>query len=122
MNILVAEDNLLNQKLVHKLLTNEGYSVKVVENGLAAVEAFEREGPFQCILMDLHMPEMDGAEAAKKIRSMPSGQHVPIIALSGESDLIETVDKFTELFNASLSKPLTKGSVGSLIFQLTMSK
>ena len=66
--ILVAEDNITNQKVVRLILKRLGYSATFVENGKLALEAVQRE-TFDLIFMDIHMPEMDGLTATKSIRS-----------------------------------------------------
>jgi CheY-like chemotaxis protein len=66
LRILLAEDNVVNQKLALRLLSKMGYRADVAANGLEAIEAVERQ-PYDVILMDLHMPEMDGLEATRKL-------------------------------------------------------
>jgi CheY-like chemotaxis protein len=86
LNVLVAEDNLVNQKLVVRMLEKRGHRVKVVDSGLAALEALEAER-FDVVLMDVQMPEMDGLEATIKIRKKERdhGTHVPIIAMTAHN-------------------------------------
>lgn len=80
--ILVAEDNLVNQKIIEKLLIKMGHSVSIVSNGAKAVDAV-KEDSYDMILMDGSMPEMDGFEATKKIRA--SGNNIPIIAVTAHA-------------------------------------
>ena len=81
--ILLAEDHPLNQKVALLLLQRMGFDAHVVCNGAQAVEAAARRD-YDAILMDCHMPEMDGFEATKRIREneQDTGKHVPIIAVT----------------------------------------
>lgn len=81
--ILVAEDNEVNQIVVCRYLDLKGYNHICVPNGKKVLEAFERRS-FDAVLMDLNMPEMDGFEASKRIRSaeVGSGKRTPIIAMT----------------------------------------
>jgi CheY-like chemotaxis protein/HPt (histidine-containing phosphotransfer) domain-containing protein len=81
--ILVAEDNVVNQKIATLLLEKLGLSAQVVANGIQALEAV-RTRDYPVVLMDCHMPEMDGFEATRAIRrmEMSTGKHTPIIAVT----------------------------------------
>jgi PAS domain S-box-containing protein len=79
--ILLVEDNALNREVASDLLTNAGFRVDIAENGRIAVDRAAQE-TFDAILMDLHMPVMDGLQATRLIRATLSGQAVPIIAMS----------------------------------------
>ncbi len=83
LSFLVAEDNLVNQRLIARLLEKKSHRVLVVPNGRVAVEALRKQA-FDLVLMDGQMPEMDGFEATKLIREREklTGGHVPIIALT----------------------------------------
>jgi CheY-like chemotaxis protein len=86
LRVLLAEDNVVNQRLALKILTKRGYDVVVAENGKEAVAAFLRER-FHVILMDVQMPEMDGFEATAAIREAEkeTGGHIPIIAMTAHA-------------------------------------
>lgn len=81
--ILVAEDNIVNQKITILLLEKLGLQAQIVNNGLEAVQAVS-ERLYPVVLMDCHMPEMDGFESTRAIRRMEisSGRHTPIIAVT----------------------------------------
>src|ERR1700690_2110013 len=89
LRILLAEDNAVNQKIVTGVLEKHGHSVVVTMNGREAVAAFEgkTERPFDLILMDVQMPDMDGLEATTVIRRKEekTGGHIPIIALTAHA-------------------------------------
>ncbi len=83
--ILLAEDNLINQKVARKILQKKNYSVDVVNNGKEAVKAALRQH-YDIILMDVQMPVMDGYEATQKLRQKLSPkEHIPIIAMTAHA-------------------------------------
>ena len=82
--VLVAEDNPVNQKVIVKILERMGLRVDVVANGLEAVEAVARL-PYDLVLMDCQMPEMNGFEATGAIRRQESGSRLPIVALTAHA-------------------------------------
>ncbi|MGA9538472.1 MAG: response regulator [Desulfobacterales bacterium] len=86
--ILVVEDHEDNRRIIHDLLTAHGFDVVEAVTGLEGVRAAERENP-ALILMDIQLPEIDGYEATRRIKSLPELKHIPIIiitsyALSGD--------------------------------------
>jgi two-component system sensor histidine kinase/response regulator len=86
-HILVVEDNVINQQVALGILQIQGYKVSVANNGKEALEAYAH-GAFDLILMDCHMPEMDGFEATSEIRrreQASASRRVPIVALTANA-------------------------------------
>ena len=88
MRLLVVEDNLVNQRVASRMLSNAGFRHEVVGNGLEALRAMEQIA-YDVILMDCHMPEMDGFEATRKIREReavdPTAPRVTIVAMTANA-------------------------------------
>ena len=106
--ILVAEDNLVNQKVITRLLGKRGHHVTVVGNGLDAVDAI-RKRSFDLVFMDVQMPELDGLEATRRIRSMQSAARqspVRIVALTAHAMKSDRDQCLEAGMDDYLSKPI----------------
>jgi len=114
-NILLAEDNLVNQKLARYMLTKAGYQVEVANNGQETVEKFTKEPDrFSLIFMDVNMPEMDGREATRVLRNR-GYKDIPIIALTADA-MKEDRDKCIEAgMNDYLAKPIRREHVYNMV-------
>jgi signal transduction histidine kinase/DNA-binding response OmpR family regulator len=115
LNILVAEDDVINQKLIRRALEKLGYTFDLVDNGRKAVEAVNQKA-YHLVFMDVMMPEMDGYEAAHVITSAPPATARPVIialtanALSGEKEKLMAAG-----MDDYLSKPYKVQDIGSMI-------
>lgn len=102
---LIAEDNMINAMVLTKLLSKWGITAVHAKNGIEAVEK-SREKAFDYILMDIHMPEMNGFDATQLIRSHGSiNKEVPIFALTADITA-QHMNEYEMLFNGFLNKPI----------------
>ena len=115
-NVLLAEDNTVNQKLIAVMLQKRGWNVYIVPDGEKAVDAV-LAGSFDVVLMDVQMPEMDGFEAAAKIRQMEAAtkSHVPIIALTAYAMKGDREKCLSAGMDHYLSKPVRQSELHSAI-------
>ena len=108
--ILLAEDVELNAEILSMLLQSRGMEVDPAENGRIAVEKFggHEPGHYDAILMDMHMPEMDGLEATRRIRALDreDAQLIPIIALTANAFDDDVQRSLQAGLNAHLTKPV----------------
>jgi signal transduction histidine kinase/ActR/RegA family two-component response regulator len=109
LRLLVAEDNLVNRTLLERMMTKEGHIVRSVDNGQKVLELLASE-EFDAILMDIHMPEMDGLETARRIRERESfgGGHIPILALTALAVHGDEARCIEAGMDAYLSKPFKR--------------
>ena len=116
--ILVVEDNKVNQIIAQKFLKQWGINITIAENGKEALKKLELDN-FELILMDLQMPEMDGYETTKRIRSSnTSYQNIPIIALSA-SAMLQIRDKALVIgMNDFVTKPFNPNELYAKILNL----
>jgi CheY-like chemotaxis protein len=107
LSILVAEDTEISSRFMKSVLGKMGHNVLCVENGAEAIEANNKQH-FDCILMDIRMPVMDGEEALFRIRHAEqiSGRHVPVIALTAHALIHERNHFISAGFDGYLAKPL----------------
>ena len=106
LNILLAEDHRLNRRLALTLLERRGHRVTVAVDGVEALDAIER-GPFDLVLMDIHMPNMDGLEATRRIRAADAPwSTVPIIAVTALSSPDDRERCFAAGVDEFVEKPL----------------
>jgi CheY-like chemotaxis protein len=107
LRLLLAEDNVINQKLMLRLLEKAGHNATVVRSGRAALEALAKE-PFDMVLMDVQMPEMDGFEATAAIRAgeRTTGEHIPLVAITAHAMRGDRERCLQAGFDGYVSKPI----------------
>lgn len=105
--VLIADDNPLNIELVQRVLEREGGQCQSVKNGRELLDMLEMDNShFDVLLVDLHMPVMNGIEAARTIRSNPALQHYPILAYTAEHRELMAESDLFDLFDGSIEKPI----------------
>ncbi len=106
LRILLAEDNIINQKVATRILSQMGYRPDVVHNGVEVLQALERQ-KYDVILMDIQMPEMDGLEATRQVRKKFTGARRPwIIAMTANAMDSDRKNCFDAGMDGYLSKPV----------------
>jgi len=115
--ILLAEDNLINQKVILGVLGESGIEVVVANDGQEALDILQTDTDFVIILMDAHMPRVDGFEATRAIRHNPKYNHITIVALSGDiaSDDIKKMKDAG--MDEHLEKPLKVDALYDILYQ-----
>ena len=111
--LLIAEDNLLNQRLLQLLLAEWGITFEIVPNGIEALAALRRQ-PFDLVLMDIQMPEMDGYTATALIRQEWGGS-IPVIAMTAHAMASEREKCLSYGMNDFLSKPIQENDLHDMI-------
>jgi signal transduction histidine kinase/ActR/RegA family two-component response regulator len=104
LRVLVVEDNAVNELVIVRLLRRLGHAVTTSRDGVQALAAFEGGGSFDLVLMDCHMPGMDGFEATRRLRT--SGHRLPIFALTAGVSLEERRHCLESGMNGLLAKPI----------------
>lgn len=114
--ILVAEDNIINQKVISGLLAESGIELVMVDDGQEAIDKLQEDSDFLMILMDAHMPRVDGFEATRIIRANPEYSHIVVVALSGDT-AADDIKKMQEAGMAEqLEKPLRMDSLYDVLY------
>ena len=121
MNILLAEDNLINQKFALRALEMKGHNVKVANNGVEAINLWENHD-FELILMDVQMPQMDGLEATRQIRAKElacnADQQTLIVAMTAHAMKGDREKCLTAGMDGYLTKPIRPTRLFSIVEEL----
>jgi len=116
LHVLLVEDNEINRELASQLLRNAGIIVSLAENGREAVEKVTTES-FDGVLMDIQMPEMDGYQAARVIRTRPEFAALPIIAMTANAMAADRANALAAGMNEHVPKPIDPGELYAAIRQ-----
>jgi len=120
--ILVAEDNIINQKVIIGLLAGSGIELVIANDGQEVLDILEKETDFLMILMDAHMPRVDGFEATRIIRTNPKYDHILVVALSGDT-ATDDIQKMKDAgMSEQLEKPLRMESLYKIFYAYTGQK
>jgi signal transduction histidine kinase/ActR/RegA family two-component response regulator len=119
LSVLVAEDNLVNQRVAQCLIEKRGHKVVVVGNGIDAVKALDRQ-QFELVLMDVQMPGMDGYEATAEIRrkEQSGGRHQPIIAMTAHAMKGDREKCLAAGMDGYLAKPIQASEMAAALEKL----
>jgi len=112
--ILVAEDNVFNQKVAQNLFKKIGYEIDLAKNGREAVNKFKQNN-YQIIFMDLMMPELDGFDATKELKQLPNS--CPIIAMTANNDDKQRALAFKSGMDDFIVKPAQKEEITRMIIK-----
>jgi CheY-like chemotaxis protein len=123
LHVLVAEDAPFNQQLIEHLLRRWGHDVRVVADGRAALDAL-KEGAFDLMILDVHMPETDGFEVVAELRrwERSTGGHLPVIALTARSMMGDRERCLAAGMDDYLAKPFHADEFAAAIARLTTPK
>ncbi|PKP19920.1 MAG: hypothetical protein CVU06_10985, partial [Bacteroidetes bacterium HGW-Bacteroidetes-22] len=123
LRILLAEDQAINRKIAVGMLQKMGYTIIEAVNGNEAVEKFINE-PFDLILMDVQMPELDGYEATRRIRKIEEalGTHIPVVALTAHAMKGDREKSIENGMDAHITKPFKMEELYRLINEVTIKK
>ncbi|MEA3227674.1 MAG: response regulator [Campylobacterota bacterium] len=114
--ILVAEDNMINQKVIKGLLGDSGIELTMADDGQITVDILEKNSDFHIVLMDAHMPNIDGFEATRIIRANPNYEHILVVALSGDT-AVDDIRKMREAgMEEQLAKPLKMDALYDILY------
>jgi len=120
LRILLAEDNSVNQKVALRILDKLGYRADVASNGLEVLEALER-GPYDVVLMDVQMPEMDGLDASRRICSRwPAESRPRIIAMTANAMIEDREACFAAGMDDYLVKPVRSEELADALGRVRM--
>jgi two-component system sensor histidine kinase/response regulator len=123
LKVLLAEDNKVNQKLVVRLLERAGHSVEVAADGIQALEALAARH-FDCVLMDVQMPRMDGIETTRALRKLETAttEHIPIVAMTAHALDGDRARCLEAGMDDYIAKPISKDQLLKILGSISSAK
>lgn len=106
--ILIADDEPINLKVLQNHLSQHDYQIVQAQDGAAALELLETQGPFDMVLLDVMMPNMSGIEVCIKIREKWSMSELPVLFLTAKNQMQDVVEGFAAGANDHIAKPVSK--------------
>ena len=120
-NLLLVEDNKMNQQVAEELLASVGFHIEIANNGVEAIEAIQKE-PYDIVLMDINMPEMDGYDATKWIRNTGKFNEIPILAMTANAMQGDREKCLEAGMNDHISKPIDPDELYATLNQWVQEK
>jgi CheY-like chemotaxis protein len=114
LNILVAEDNLLNQKVAVTIFDHLGFKIDIANNGREVIEMIQKK-PYDIVFMDLMMPDKDGIDATVEIRGL--GFQIPIIAMTATASKTGKTNALNSGMNDYITKPVNMAMVKNVLLK-----
>ena len=114
--ILLVEDNEINQQVAQELLEQAGFLVDIANHGQEALDMLEA-GDYDCVLMDVQMPVMDGFTATGRIREQPRYQDLPVLAMTANATVEDREKALKAGMNDHIAKPINPGTLFSALLQ-----
>ena len=115
-SILLVEDNEINQEVALEFLKLGQFKVDIANNGVECLERLN-EKDYDCVLMDIHMPEMDGFEATRQIRAMPRYTDLPVLAMTANVMDVDVEESLAAGMNAHIAKPIVPNTLFSALLE-----
>lgn len=116
LRVLVAEDNIINQKVLKGMLNESGIELVMAENGQEALNILENDASFALVLMDAHMPIMDGYDATRAIRADSRFDDIAVIALTGDVASDDIRKLYESGMEGHLEKPIHMGALYDVFY------
>ena len=116
LTILIAEDNLINQKLISKIFSSMGYDVDVADNGVIALEHLEKKN-YELVTLDIQMPEMDGITCAKEIHKKYGDERPVLVSITANIQLLNPEGHEKDGMDDVLTKPFKAEDLKNMILK-----